>query len=135
VSRTYDTAALSPIAPTSDAWALATARRFLRDTPNETGAFSPRSFLDAELVAQLETDAITYAGSVYYRPHVTASALLRSDWERVRSFSGGGYSETYGDPDKAARAILAAGEGIDAAINAEAGAVIATTGRISQVVF
>ena len=135
MSRTYDTTALAPLNPVSAAWALATTRRFLRDTPNQVGAYSPRSFLDAELAAQLELDSVEFDSVTYYRPHITAAALLRADPERVLSFSGGGYSEQYGDPEKAARAIIAAGAGIDDAINAAAGASIVSTGRVSQVVF
>lgn len=135
MSRTYDIAALAPLDVTSGAWALATTRRYLRDTPNGAGAYSPRSHADLELIAQLELDSVEFDGVTYYRPHVSASNLLKSDPERVMSFSGGGYSEQYSDPVKAARAILQAGVRIDDAINAAAGAVIASTGRVALTVF
>jgi len=135
MARSYDVTALAPLDPTDETWALATARRFLRDTPNQTGAFHPRSFMDVELVAQATLDSVAYDGTVYFRPHVAAANLLRSNPERVLSFSGAGYSETYAEAEKLARAILKAGVGIDDAINELAGRIIATSVRIASVVF
>ncbi len=132
--RTYDTAALSPLDPTSTAWALATCRRFLRDVPNDLGAYTPRSYQDAELQAQLELDAATHAGATFYRPHVSAAFLLRTDPERVQSFSGGGYSEQYPDPDRAADRMLKGGRSIDDLINDLAGAPVVPTGRTFETV-
>jgi hypothetical protein len=135
MSRSYDVTALATVDPTDSTWALANARRFLRDTPNEVGSFVPRSFLDAELVAQLELDSVVFNAVTYYRPHVTAGALLKANPERVLSFSGGGYSEAYSDPERLARAILQAGAGIDNAINDLAGSVIVSSARVARVVF
>lgn len=136
MSRTYDVAALSPLDPTDADWALATARRFLRDTPNETGAFHPRSFADAELEAQLELDSVTDDDDVrYYRAHVTAANLLRANPERVLAFSAGGYSESYADAEKLADAILAAGQGIDDLINELVGDNVAGRTLQARVVF
>ena len=135
MSRSYDTAALAPLDPTSESWGISTARRFLRDTPNETGAFHPRSFLDVELAAQLALDSVRSAGVTYYRAHVSAAALLRANPERVLSFSAAGYSETHADAETLAKAILAAGQGIDDLINELAGAIIASNSRFARVVF
>jgi hypothetical protein len=133
--RTYDVAALAPLDATDADWALANTRRFLRDTPNEANAYHPRSFLDLELTAQLALDTVSHEGVTYYRPHVTASTLLKADPERVLSFTGAGYSETYPSAEAAARAILQAGSGIDDWINDEVGFELASTGRVARVVF
>jgi len=135
MSRSYDVAALAPLDPTDETWALATARRFLRDTPNATGAFHPRSFMDVELVAQATLDSVAYEGTVYFRPHVAAANLLRANPERVLSFSAAGYSETHADAEALAKAILTAGQGIDDLINELAGVIIATNSRFARVVF
>jgi hypothetical protein len=133
MSRSYDVSVFTPPDPTSVPWAIASTRRFLRDTPNDADAYSPRSFGDVELTAQLALDTVTSDGVTYYRPHVSAANLVRSDPERVLSFSASSYSEAYRDAESIARGILQAGAGIDALINELAGRVL--TGRFARVVF
>jgi hypothetical protein len=133
MSKSYDVSTFTPPDPTSVAWAIASARRFMRDTPNEALAYSPRSFDDSEIVAQLALDSVSSGGVVYYRPHVSAAHLVRSDPERVLSFGASSYSESYRDADAIARGILRAGAGVDALINTIAGSDLA--GRFARVAF
>lgn len=101
----YDPTVLSPIAVKSAAWALNTLRMILRDTT------SPERFTDDELNAALnlrvfkvENDDGTV--SKYYRPHVTAAALIRSDPTRAVSESIDNASERRQEPASIAAGIL-----------------------------
>lgn len=73
----YDESALNPIDPTSLTWAVAFLRMLLRDTQE------PLEHADAELSATLALQAFQVGGTAYYRPHMTAAAMVRSDPERA----------------------------------------------------
>lgn len=101
----YDPTVLSPIAVKDAAWALNTLRMILRDTT------SPERFTDDELSAALELRTFTVendAGEnvVYYRPHVAAAALVRTDPNRAIQESVDNASETRQRPGAIASGIL-----------------------------
>lgn len=93
----YDESLLSPIDPASIEWATAFTRFLLRDTSE------PYSLASAEVRATLETTAVTVDEATYYRPHMAAAALIRSDPDRVVSERIDNASAEYVNP-----AVLAA---------------------------
>ena len=104
----YDQSALAAADATSLAWAIAWARFFLKDT-GTTELFS-----DTELVALLKATAYTAEDAkVYYRPHVVAAALIKTDPDRALSEGLLGASITNRDPASVARSIRAAGVWVD----------------------
>lgn len=121
--RTYDPAALVALDLRSLTWARNTCRRYLRDVPNEVGAWRPGSYDDREIDAQLTLDAVRHGVVLHYRPHVSAAHLLLSDPERVLSTSGGGWSETYQTPASVAASIRRSGSYIDDLIRGMTGQV------------
>ena len=101
----YDPSALSPISVTDASWALATLRMILRDTT------TPERFTDSELSAVLELHTYTAENTSgvetnYYRPHVVAAALIRTDPDRAISDSIDNASQTRQAPGVIAAGIL-----------------------------
>ena len=112
----YDSTKLALADATSAVWALAWTRFFLRDTS------TPEAFTDAELNAVLAAHAFTSEDDdVYYRPHVAAAALIRSDPDRAMSEGLLGANITNRDPASVARSIRAAGAWVDDLIELAAG--------------
>ena len=104
----YDQSKLALADATSAVWALAWARFMLKDT-GDTEVYS-----DTELLAFLTATAFTSEDDdVYYRPHVVAAALVKSDPDRALSEGLLGASITNRDPGAVARAIRAAGRWVD----------------------
>lgn len=118
MAKTYDVSKLQPINPLDRECALAWVRLWLRDKPDSEGNYSDRVLEDAEYYALLKADApADYAvlplPLVYYRPHVTAALILRSDPERAESVSYDGLSKTKRSVDALVDAILEAGAAFD----------------------
>lgn len=104
----YDPTKLALADATSAVWALAWARFMLKDT-STTEVYS-----DTELTAVLAATAFTAEDdTVYYRPHVAAANLVKSDPDRALSEGLLGASITNRDPGAVARAIRAAGRWVD----------------------
>jgi len=111
--RTYDPASLDPIDPSSLTWALAWARRLAGDVPTEGGAWPLHSMHDEEWEAWLRATAMDVGGTLYYRPHVAAAAVIRSNPAWASRLSIAGVSQEGRMADEVAAAILAAGAWID----------------------
>ena len=112
----YDPHDLHPNDVTSSAWAIAHARRFLADTE------SPFEFSQAEILAMLTAHAFTHDETVYYRPHVTAAALIASDPNRATAEWLLSAKVEGREPAIIAREIRASGAWIDDLIETAAGA-------------
>ena len=118
MAKTYDPKKLQPISPLDRECALAWVRFWLRDKPDSEGNYSDRVLEDAEyyalLVASAPVDLYALpAALIYYRPHVTAAQILRSDPERAESVSYDGLSKTKRSVDALVDAILEAGAAFD----------------------
>jgi hypothetical protein len=122
--KTYDVAKVSPVLPSSMAWALAYVRMVLKDKPNAQGLFPPNGFEDEEIKAQLELDSRVISTTTFYPAHLTAANLLSGDPERVLSFALGGLSETRPNPLDLAASIRGRGSMIDRLITAAAAATV-----------
>jgi hypothetical protein len=126
--RTYDPASLDPIDPTSFTWALAWARRLAGDVPTDGGAWPLHSMHDEEWAAWLRATAMDVDGTLYYRPHAAAAAVIRSHPAWATRLSIAGVFQEGRTPDEIAAAILAAGAWIDDTIQRLTGRN-PTTGR------
>ena len=111
----YDPHDLSPHDPKSLVWAIAHARLFLRDTSD------PLDYSQPEVAAMLEARAFVHDDVRYYRPHVTAASLIRSDPTRATQESIDNAQRTYRDVSAIAAGILREGAWIDDLIEAESG--------------
>lgn len=132
MAQTYDPSLLGEPDVTSLAWARTWVRATLRDTPNETGAYPPDSFLDEEIDGALALAAVKGEGEPpvkLFAPHVVAAQLVESDPRRVLSFAVGGLSETLPDAKAVAAAIRKNGAGIEELIMAAGGTLPALPGR------
>lgn len=110
---------LTPNDTTSEAWALAWLRFYLRDTDDDAEVYT-----DTELTAWLEATAQVLPVNAdaadqdtYYRPHQAAADIISGDpdrkiMERILSWQG-----EYRPAEQVARGILAAGAWIDALIH------------------
>ena len=107
----YDLSTLLPTDVTSEAWAVSLVRLYLRDRE------SPFEYADAELATFLNAYAFTTEVSgvdvTYYRPHVTAAAIIDTDPDRAVSESLLSASVGLRTPDSLARAIRRSGRWID----------------------
>lgn len=111
----YDPSNLNPANATSATWALAWTRYLLADTVH------PYQHGTLELMAALTAHAFTHATIVYYRPHVTAAALIIADPNRATSESLLGASYSGRTPGSIARSIRQANTWMDDLIAAAAG--------------
>jgi hypothetical protein len=107
--RTYDPAKLAPVNLTSDVWALTYLRLALRDKPNELGAWPVRGYSDEELLVKLELSAVATSDAKLYAPHRVAANIVLSNPEYIKSYSGGGFGETYRSAEEIAAGIIAEG--------------------------
>ena len=134
-TRTYDTGALLSADPSSKAWAVAYVRHALRDIPNDADTYPEGSLTDVEIEALIEFDTSTDTvagggdGTVYYRPHITAARILKSDPTRVRYFQAAGTGYGPVDPVHTASRIERAGRVIDLDI------ADTTSGRVAPMEF
>lgn len=129
----YDPSRLSPMNPEDEGWALATLRFILKDTGE------PERYSDTELLASLELHQFACKDReskdrVFYRPHATAAALVRSDATRAIERSVDNASEVLRDPHAAAASIARSGQPVDDWIERESGRR-PTTGRTFRTVF
>lgn len=118
--RTYSPASLLPHDPTSQAWALAWARRFAGDVP----PWRPGSLEDAEWLAWLQATAVQVNGITYYRPHEAAARALESDPNRPTELGIMGSLQRYRSVSEAVEAIRRGGRWVDELIQEQSGAVL-----------
>ena len=103
----YDASKLTPVDAKAGSCAVAWVRFWLREHDD-----APVS--DAEYLAVCTLDALTDSdGTVYYRPHVTASRLYRGDVDLVTSRRVGDVSVTQRDPAATVTAWLDQGAVFD----------------------
>lgn len=118
--RTYDEAALYPVAPVDPVWALTWVRFWMRDKPDEQGNWLDTAQFartDVELLAALELDSVTDSEARrYYRPHFTAARLYLGDPSLWKHRAVNGTSESRRDPEQVVGAWLAQGRAFDALI-------------------
>ena len=112
----YDPHDLHPNDVTSSAWAIAHARRFLADVRE------PYEYAQAEIYALLDAHAFVHESVTYYRPHVTAAALIASDPNRSTAEWLLSAKVEGREPADVAREIRASNAWIDDLIEAAAGA-------------
>lgn len=125
----YDEASLNPFDPVSLSWAVAFLRFLLRDT------VSPLEFADAELSATLGLQAFEAGGVVYYRPHVAAAIMIRSDPERAIIERVDNVSVHKPDPNALAVNLVNSWSAIDDAIAELAGVRPPGGNRVFRPVF
>lgn len=116
------------IDPTDITWALALVRSITRDTTE------PHKRTDLELAIILAGSGFTYDTVTYYRPHMAAAAIVRSDPTFAITESVDNASQTVRDPDDIARGILKSYSWVDNIIESVSG-VIGFGARTFQVVF
>lgn len=118
------------IDPTDLAWAIALVRSITRDQTE------PYARSDLEVATVLAGTAfVAYPGltteATYYRPHVAAASIIRSDPDRAISESIDNASQTVRSPEEVARAIMRAYEWVDKVIEDVSGIVGFGTRRFS----
>jgi hypothetical protein len=125
----YDQSVLADADATDLAWAIAWTRFLLKDTS------STETYSDTELTAVIKATAFTAEDdTIYYRPHVAAANLIRSDPDRALSEGLLGASITNRDPVSVARSIRNNNAWVDDLIEA-ASDERPTTGRTLLPVF
>ena len=111
----YDASTLTDFKadPTDATSALNWLRFILRDTSTNEPTHT-----DAEYTALLSKDLITISAITFYRPHVTASAYLASDWTRGESESNRNGSIDWRDAKSLAESVFNSYSWMDDAIDA-----------------
>ena len=100
---------------TSLPWALELVRALTRD---ET---TPYDRADTLIESLLEARAHDVNDTLYYRPHVVAASLLRTDPDRAQQESIDNAQKSYRSPDAVARSILTDYAWVDDLIGAQSG--------------
>ena len=119
MARTYDESKLLPITATSLECARTWVRFWLKDKPSEataenTGEQWPNESLsDAEINAALELPKVTVNEQTYYRPHVVAGNLYKSNPRRYKQLAHEGFSHTMPEVDEMVNGWLAQGKTFD----------------------
>ena len=124
----YDAHDLHPNDVTSSAWAIAHARRFLADVRE------PYEYAQAEIYALLDAHAFVHESVTYYRPHVTAASLIRTDPNRATQESIDNAQRTYRPTALVVADIIREGAWIDDLIETATG-VRPRSGRTLEPVF
>jgi hypothetical protein len=111
----YDQSVLAAADATDLAWAIAWTRFLLKDTS------TTETYSDTELTAVIKAAAFTAEDdTIYYRPHVAAANLVRSDPDRALSEGLLGASITNRDPASVARSIRTSNAWVDDLIESAA---------------
>lgn len=121
------------IDPTDLAWAVDLVRSITRDQE------LPYSRSDIEIATLLAGTAfVAHPGlpeeTTYYRPHIAAASIIRSDPDRAISESIDNASQTVRTPEEVARGIVKAYSWVDAVIESASG-VLGFSTRSFRVVF
>jgi hypothetical protein len=151
MARTYDPSALTLGDPTSEPWALAWARQFAKDLPNEALAWPADGLSDEEWTAwvratKLEitvsnrfTDTLPSPPAVgtviasYYLPHVAAAKAFEANPYWVNRETISGYSGERPTAAQVASSILRAGSWVNRLVaRAEQAAGRTYTGVIGE---
>lgn len=121
---TYD-ATLLELSVTRLEVARTWVRHFLRDKPQAEGLQqatranwleTDKHYSDVEIERNLALAAIVEGTVTYYRPHVTAAQMLKSNPERWQSRSFEYYNEKAADLDAVVAGIMEQGKAFDALI-------------------
>lgn len=114
MSATYD-ATLLTVTPTDKNACMTWVRFWLGDKPDREGKQGGHHLSDEEILASLELAAVG-GNPRYYRPHITAKALLVGNPELWESKKFRDYSEKRRDPEAIAKAWAEQGKAFDALI-------------------
>lgn len=105
----YDDLILTPISPLDPAWAVGFVRALLRDVEE------PYAYEDPEIFATLRVTAYRHRATdadgnptltLYFRPHMGAAAMLRSDPQRALRETVDNTTTWLQDPEVAAANML-----------------------------